>query len=89
MKLKQQIGMTLIELMLACVIGSMLLMVLSAVFASGLNTSARISQQLTFDTQFHDLEHFIRADLRRAGFAINGNNAGEREMARGCASCLC
>lgn len=72
----KQSGMTLIELMLACAMGAALLMVLSSVFANGLSTSSRISQQLNFDSQFHELNQFIRTDLRRAGFAIEGTRAG-------------
>ena len=73
---KKQNGMTLIELMLACAMGSVLLMVLASVFASGMNTSNRIGQQLNFDSEFQDLGQFIRNDLRRAGFSIEGKNAG-------------
>ncbi|KHT58434.1 hypothetical protein RJ45_25260 [Photobacterium gaetbulicola] len=73
---KKQNGMKLIELMLACAMGSVLLMVLASVFASGMNTSNRIGQQLNFDSEFHDLGQFIRNDLRRAGFSIEGKNAG-------------
>ncbi|MCQ1061362.1 hypothetical protein LRP52_49015 [Photobacterium sp. ZSDE20] len=51
-------------------------MVLSSVFANGFSTSNRITQQLNFDSQFHDLNQFIRNDLRRAGFAIEGTRAG-------------
>ncbi|PSU28092.1 PulJ/GspJ family protein [Photobacterium lutimaris] len=72
----KQSGMTLIELMLACAMGTVLLMVLSSVFANGLSTSSRISQQLSFDSHFHELNQFIRDDLRRAGFAIEGARAG-------------
>lgn len=72
----KQCGMTLIELMLACAMGAVLLMVLSSVFASGLNSASRIGLQLSFDSQLHDLGQFIRADLRRAGFSLEGENAG-------------
>lgn len=73
---KQTRGMTLIEMVVAMALGVPVLLMLTSTFASGSKTVSRVTEELYFYTEFHELSQLITRDVRRAGYSLSGAHAG-------------
>lgn len=69
--------MTLIELLVAMALGVPILLALTATLASGSKTVSRVNEELYFYTEFHELSQLITRDVRRAGYSLSGERAGD------------
>ncbi|MEJ2764340.1 hypothetical protein VV869_10305 [Photobacterium sp. MCCC 1A19761] len=74
---KRARGMTLIELVVATALGVPVLLMLTTAFASGSKSASRINEELYVYTEFHELSQLITGDLRRAGYSLEGQRAGD------------
>ncbi|UXI00755.1 hypothetical protein NH461_13230 [Photobacterium sp. TY1-4] len=69
--------MTLIELVVAMALGVPVLLMLTTAFASGSKSVSRINEELYVHTEFHELSQLVTGDLRRAGYSLAGQRAGD------------
>ncbi|MBD1575545.1 hypothetical protein HC723_03625 [Vibrio sp. S11_S32] len=70
--LKQQAGMSLIELLVASTIGILAIMAVGSMFISGQKLATERSLKLLVLQNMNDAMRYIKEDAQRAGF--NGNN---------------
>lgn len=64
----RQRGVTLVELMIACLIALIALSAVLTVYSAGAKHSAQLLQQAHLHQQLHALMHLISRDLARAGY---------------------